>query len=79
MTRAACGAQPDTAAVNRLTEQVETLRNLVSALLRSTQALGVSLIAALAGLLVLSRWPPPSSPDPCSWRWRCSPGCCVCS
>ncbi|MEV7010261.1 ABC transporter ATP-binding protein [Streptosporangium sp. NPDC051022] len=55
VTRAAEGAQPpDTAAVTRLTEQVETVRNLVSALLRSTRALGVSLVAALGGLLLLS-------------------------
>ncbi|GII54294.1 ABC transporter ATP-binding protein [Planotetraspora thailandica] len=55
VTRAATGAEPpDTAAVNRLTAQVETLRNLVSALLRSSRQLGVSLIAALVGLLALS-------------------------
>ncbi|MFI6741566.1 ABC transporter ATP-binding protein [Nonomuraea sp. NPDC050451] len=55
VTRAAGGAEPpDTAAVNRLTGQVETVRNLVSALLRSTRQLGMSLIAALVGLLALS-------------------------
>ncbi|GAA0830646.1 ABC transporter ATP-binding protein [Streptosporangium amethystogenes subsp. fukuiense] len=54
VTRAARGDRPDTAAVSRLTGQVETLRNLVSALLRTTHGLGISLIAALAGLLVLS-------------------------
>lgn len=55
VTRAAGGADPpDTAAVTRLTDQVETLRNLVSALLRSARELGISLIAALAGLLLLS-------------------------
>ncbi|MGJ6962816.1 ABC transporter ATP-binding protein [Streptosporangium sp. G11] len=54
VTRAVRGDRPDTAAVNRLTEQVETLRNLVSALLRTTHGLGISLIAAMTGLLVLS-------------------------
>ncbi|MCC5578823.1 ABC transporter ATP-binding protein [Microtetraspora sp. AC03309] len=55
ITRAAGAAEPpDTAAVTRLTEQVDTLRNLVSALLRSSRALGISLIAALGGLLALS-------------------------
>ncbi|MEV4575354.1 ABC transporter ATP-binding protein [Nonomuraea jabiensis] len=55
VTRAAGGAEPpDTAAVNRLTAQVETVRNLVSALLRSSRQLGMSLIAALVGLLALS-------------------------
>ncbi|MEU0486713.1 ABC transporter ATP-binding protein [Streptosporangium sp. NPDC006013] len=54
VTRAARGDRPDTAAVSRITGQVETLRNLVSALLRTTHGLGISLIAALAGLLVLS-------------------------
>ncbi|MEU1734696.1 ATP-binding cassette domain-containing protein [Streptosporangium sp. NPDC020145] len=55
VTRAAKSARPpDAAAVTRLTEQVETVRNLVSALLRSTRALGVSLVAALGGLLLLS-------------------------
>ncbi|GAA2884499.1 ABC transporter ATP-binding protein [Streptosporangium fragile] len=55
VTRAADDSEPpDTAAVTRLTAQVETVRNLVSALLRSTRALGVSLIAALSGLLALS-------------------------
>ncbi|MBE3012130.1 ABC transporter ATP-binding protein [Microbispora sp. NEAU-D428] len=53
--RAARGGEPpDEAAANRLTQQVETLRELVSALLRTTRSLGVSLIAALGGLLVLS-------------------------
>ncbi|WP_214410884.1 ATP-binding cassette domain-containing protein [Sphaerisporangium fuscum] len=55
VTRAATGAEPpDPAAVNRLTAQVETLRNLISALLRSTRQLGMSLVAALVGLLALS-------------------------
>ncbi|GAA2905416.1 ABC transporter ATP-binding protein [Streptosporangium fragile] len=55
ITRAATGTHPpDTAAVTRLTAQVDTVRNLVTALLRSSRALGMSLIAALAGLLVLS-------------------------
>ncbi|MDP9865137.1 MULTISPECIES: ATP-binding cassette domain-containing protein [Streptosporangium] len=55
VTRAAHGGgPPDTAAVSRLTEQVETVRNLVSALLRSSRSLGVSLLAVLGGLLLLS-------------------------
>ncbi|MCK2213721.1 ABC transporter ATP-binding protein/permease [Actinomadura sp. ATCC 31491] len=54
VTRAARGESPDTAAVSRLTGQVETLRSLVSALLRTTNGLGISLVSALAGLLVLS-------------------------
>ncbi|MBG0831216.1 ABC transporter ATP-binding protein [Planomonospora sp. ID67723] len=54
VTRAAGGAVPDPAAVTRLTEQVETVRNLVSALLRSARTLGTSLLAALGGLLILS-------------------------
>ncbi|RSN15306.1 ABC transporter ATP-binding protein [Nonomuraea sp. WAC 01424] len=55
VTRAARTAEPpDAAAATRLTEQVDTLRNLVSALLRSSRALGIALIAALGGLLALS-------------------------
>ncbi|MFI6291309.1 ABC transporter ATP-binding protein [Nonomuraea sp. NPDC050790] len=45
---------PDTAAITRLTEQVEMVRNLVSALLRSARALGISLVAAFTGLVLLS-------------------------
>ncbi|NAS25711.1 ATP-binding cassette domain-containing protein [Herbidospora sp. NEAU-GS84] len=55
VTRAATAhTPPDTAAVTRLTAQVETVRDLLSALLRSTRQLGISLIAALVGLLLLS-------------------------
>ncbi|WP_214409106.1 ATP-binding cassette domain-containing protein [Sphaerisporangium fuscum] len=55
VTRAVRGTEPpDTAAVTRLSEQVEMLRNLVSGLLRGTRALGISLVAALAGVLALS-------------------------
>ncbi|MEW9551183.1 ATP-binding cassette domain-containing protein [Nonomuraea sp. NPDC050783] len=54
VTRAARGDRPDTAVVSRLTGQVETLRNLVSALLRTTNGMGISLVIAMAGLLVLS-------------------------
>nr|BFE80630.1 hypothetical protein GCM10020093_032310 [Planobispora longispora] len=54
VTRAAGGEAPDPAAATRLTEQVETVRNLVSALLRSARTLGMSLVAALGGLLILS-------------------------
>ncbi|MFF4198056.1 ABC transporter ATP-binding protein [Nonomuraea sp. NPDC001831] len=53
--RAADGGQaPDAAALNRLTGQVETMRKLVSTMLRTSRELGMSVIAALVGLLVLS-------------------------
>ncbi|GAA3446194.1 ABC transporter ATP-binding protein [Planomonospora venezuelensis] len=53
--RAATGGRaPDGAAVGRLTQQVETLRSLMSGMLISGRELGVSLVAALAGLLLLS-------------------------
>ncbi|RPK93615.1 ABC transporter ATP-binding protein [Streptomyces sp. ADI98-10] len=53
--RAAAGAR-DTAGsgVARLTVQVETVRALVSALLRSARQLGVSLVMAFVGLAALS-------------------------
>ncbi|MFI7111275.1 ATP-binding cassette domain-containing protein [Nonomuraea sp. NPDC050227] len=55
VTRAARTAErPDPAAATRLTEQVDMLRNLVSALLRSSRSLGIALVAALGGLLALS-------------------------
>ncbi|MEU8326242.1 ABC transporter ATP-binding protein [Nonomuraea sp. NPDC048881] len=53
--RAADGGQaPDAAALSRLTGQVETMRKLVSTMLRTSRELGMSVIAALVGLLVLS-------------------------
>ncbi|WP_182875261.1 ABC transporter ATP-binding protein [Microbispora sp. H10670] len=55
VVRAADGGEtPDAAAVNRLTRQIETLRSLLSAMLRNSRELGISVIAALVGLLVLS-------------------------
>jgi ATP-binding cassette subfamily C protein len=45
---------PDTASVARLTGQVETVRGLVGAILRSARPSAVSLVAALAGLLALA-------------------------
>ncbi|WP_164493128.1 ABC transporter ATP-binding protein, partial [Streptomyces sp. ADI96-02] len=53
--RAAGGARgPAGAGVARLTVQVETVRSLVSALLRSARQLGVSLLMAFVGLAALS-------------------------
>ncbi|YCK42765.1 ATP-binding cassette domain-containing protein [Actinomadura sp. ATCC 39365] len=53
--RAADGGEaPDAAALSRLTGQVETMRKLVSMMLRTSRELGMSVIAALVGLLVLS-------------------------
>ncbi|MEV4379719.1 ABC transporter ATP-binding protein [Streptosporangium sp. NPDC049644] len=55
VTRASTGGEaPDGAAVTRLTQQVETLRNLMAGMLRNSRELGVSMVAALAGLLLLS-------------------------
>ncbi|MBS2966651.1 ABC transporter ATP-binding protein, partial [Actinocrinis puniceicyclus] len=45
---------PDTAAVARLTGQVETVRGLVGAILRSARSSAVGLVAALVGLLSLA-------------------------
>lgn len=53
--RAAAGARDTAGAgVARLTVQVETVRSLVSALLRSARQLGVSLVMAFVGLAALS-------------------------
>lgn len=53
--RAAAGARDTAGAgVARLTVQVETVRSLVSALLRSARQLGVSLLMAFVGLAALS-------------------------
>ncbi len=53
--RAAAGARDTAGAgVARLTVQVETVRALVSALLRSARQLGVSLVMAFVGLAALS-------------------------
>ncbi|MEU8197411.1 ABC transporter ATP-binding protein [Microbispora amethystogenes] len=55
VTHASTGEQaPDGAAVNRLTEQIETVRALLSAVLRNTRQVGVAVVAAVAGLLLLS-------------------------
>ncbi len=45
---------PDTAAVAQLTEQVETVRQLVSSLLRSMRQVGFAIIASLVGLTALA-------------------------
>ncbi|MFF5019898.1 ATP-binding cassette domain-containing protein [Streptomyces sp. NPDC001165] len=55
LRRAAAGTvPPDGASVARLTGQVETVRSLVSALLRSIRQLSVSLVMALIGLAALA-------------------------
>lgn len=46
--------EADLAAVARLTEQVETVRQLTATLLRTLRAVGVSLLAALLGLALLA-------------------------
>lgn len=46
------GADP--AAVSRLTDQVETVRRLVSGLLRTARQFGISIIATIAGVAVLA-------------------------
>ncbi|MFI5527214.1 ABC transporter ATP-binding protein [Kitasatospora sp. NPDC051853] len=48
------GARPDTSAVARLTGQVETVRGLVGAALRSLRRTAVTLLATLVGLLTLA-------------------------
>lgn len=48
------GAVEPTAAVARLTEQVESCRNLTSSLLRTLRQLVVTVVAALVGLAVLA-------------------------
>ncbi|MEV4613065.1 ABC transporter ATP-binding protein [Kitasatospora sp. NPDC049258] len=47
-------ARPDGAGVARLTRQVETVRSLAAALLRSARQLGLSLVMALVGLAALA-------------------------
>ena len=44
----------DAAAVSRLTRQVDTVRALCAALLRTARPLGVTLVAATVGLLALN-------------------------
>jgi ABC-type multidrug transport system fused ATPase/permease subunit len=51
---AASPGRPDTSSVAQLTSQVETVRLLTSALIRTLRPLTCSMIAALAGLAVLS-------------------------
>jgi ABC-type multidrug transport system fused ATPase/permease subunit len=46
----ATDARPDAAGVARLTEQVEPVRGLVSALLRSVRQIGTTIVAAVVGL-----------------------------
>jgi ABC-type multidrug transport system fused ATPase/permease subunit len=46
--------RPDTSSIAQLTSQVETTRQLVSALIRSLRPLAFSLIAAIVGMTVLS-------------------------
>jgi ABC-type multidrug transport system fused ATPase/permease subunit len=53
-TAAAAGRADDRAGAARVTGQVETVRNVVSALLRSLNQLGLSVIAAAAGLIALA-------------------------
>lgn len=55
MRRAAASTdRPDTSSVAQLTSQVEMTRQLVSALIRSVRPLAFSLIAAVAGMTLLS-------------------------
>lgn len=51
---AASSGRPDTSSVAQLTSQVETVRQLTSALIRTLRPLTCSVIAALVGLAVLS-------------------------
>ncbi|GIH23831.1 ABC transporter ATP-binding protein [Acrocarpospora phusangensis] len=55
LSRAVLGAErPDTAAVARLTQHVEMVRNLVSALIRQLRTTLVTLLAGVAGLAALA-------------------------
>jgi ABC-type multidrug transport system fused ATPase/permease subunit len=55
LRRAAASSQrPDTSSVAQLTSQVEMTRQLVSALIRTLRPLAFSLIAAIAGMALLS-------------------------
>lgn len=54
LQRAVAGEPSDLASVARLTGQVETVRNLVSAGLRTLRQVGVTITASLTGLLLLA-------------------------
>ncbi|MBV9942626.1 MAG: ABC transporter ATP-binding protein, partial [Solirubrobacterales bacterium] len=54
LEHAIAGDRSDLASVARLTSQVETVRNLVSAMLRTMRPTAVTICASLTGLLVLA-------------------------
>ena len=54
LEQAVAGDRCDLASVARLTSQVETIRNLVSAMLRTMRPIAVTIGASLTGLLVLA-------------------------
>ena len=54
LEHAVAGDGGDLASVARLTSQVETVRNLVSAMLRTMRPIAVTICASLTGLLVLA-------------------------
>jgi ATP-binding cassette subfamily C protein len=54
LQRAVAGEPADLASVARLTRQVETVRNLVSATMRTMRQVAVTMCASLIGLLVLA-------------------------
>jgi ABC-type multidrug transport system fused ATPase/permease subunit len=54
LEHAVAGDRSDLASVARLTSQVETVRNLVSAMLRTMRPIAVTICASLTGLLVLA-------------------------
>lgn len=54
LVRAAGGEQPDPAGAARLGSQVETVRRLLSGLLRTMRGAAVAMIAAAAGLIALA-------------------------
>jgi ABC-type multidrug transport system fused ATPase/permease subunit len=54
LERAVAGGRADLASVARLTGQVETVRSLVSAMLRTVRPIAVTIFASLTGLLLLA-------------------------
>jgi ABC-type multidrug transport system fused ATPase/permease subunit len=55
LRRAAVGGErPDTSALTRLTEQIQTIRGLVSALLMETRYVAISAVTAVLGLAALA-------------------------